>query len=117
MKLGCTASEQLDIGPVGRESLVNRGLGLAERCWLKLALQRIERPYPSIALVFDKSLQHGDGRSGPIACHIFYRAKQRRRIAEIRFGQKVSDLKLDAHASLQPAIELEHHLVAEHQRT
>ena len=56
MKLSCASAEQLDIGPIGRESLIEGCLSLGERCRLEFAFERIERAQPGVPLVFDETL-------------------------------------------------------------
>src|SRR5262245_46034787 len=116
MELCRAPAQELDIRPIGRESLIDRRLGLGERCGLELALQHIERPCPSIALIFDEALQNGNKGGTSIGPKMLDPTEQGGRVAEVRLRQKTSNLYLDADTSLQPPIELEHDLVAEDQR-
>src|SRR5206468_11643682 len=100
MKLCSAAAKQFDIGPIRRESLTDGCLNLAERRRLEFALERIERPSPSVTLVLDKALQNGNERGSPIGPNVFDPAEQGGRVAEIRLGQKTSNLYLDANTSL-----------------
>src|SRR5262249_54678761 len=102
---------------IGRESLIDGGIGLAERRGLEFALERIERPRPSVTLIFDEALENGNEGRSPIRPDMFDPAEQGGCVAEVHLGQKTPDLQLDADTPLQPPVEFEYQLVAEDQRT